>query len=345
MVWAVPQYSRTQVDRAGEILSSDNQDPVQLYEAFTIINNWRAAHQYPLNTFQMTLRRRSKKFANNPMISQRIKRLESIERKLLSGTIKLSQMQDIGGCRSVLESAPEVLLLRDAHLASRAEHIFKNQKDYILNPKDDGYRGVHLIFRYKGSPKYSVYDKLQIEVQIRSQMQHAWATAVEAVGTFTKQALKWRGGDAEWHRFFSLMSSAIAKLEESPCVPGTPNNKQRLGREIKQLAQKIRVRDTLAAYNLTLDYVGKIKKSAAKILLVHMIPTESKVTVLGYRLRESQLASEDYTKLERNIDDRSSEQAVLVRVDSLQALQRAYPNYFLDTQRFSEILKEVYAWA
>ena len=345
MVWAVPQYSRTQVDRAGDVLINDNHDPAEIYQAFQVINNWRAAHQYPLNTFQMTLRRRSKKFSKSPMISQRIKRLESIERKLSSGTIKLSQMQDIGGGRAVLESANEVLALRDAYLSSRAEHIFKNQKDYILDPKDDGYRGVHLIFRYKGSEKYSIYDKLQIEVQIRSQMQHAWATAVEAVGTFTRQALKWRGGDAEWHRFFSLMSSAIAKLEESPCVPETPNNKRKLGREIKQLAQQIRVSHTLAAYNLTLNYVGRIKKSDAKILLVHMIPEQSKVTVLGFRLRDSQTASEEYTKLERNIEDSHSEQAVLVRVDSLQALQRAYPNYFLDTQRFSEILKEVYTWA
>jgi hypothetical protein len=37
----------------------------------------------------------------------------------------------------------------------------------------------------------------------------------------------------------------------------------------------------------------------------------------------------------------SAEQAVLVSVDSLQALQRAFPNYFLDTERFADTLSEV----
>jgi len=43
-------------------------------------------------------------------------------------------------------------------------------------------------------------------------LQHAWATAVEAVGIFTKQALKSNIGDGEWLRLFALMSSEIAVM-------------------------------------------------------------------------------------------------------------------------------------
>jgi hypothetical protein len=35
-----------------------------------------------------------------------------------------------------------------------------------------------------------IYNDLKIEMQLRSQYQHAWATAVETVGTFIGQALK-----------------------------------------------------------------------------------------------------------------------------------------------------------
>jgi hypothetical protein len=40
------------------------------------------------------------------------------------------------------------------------------------------------------------------EIQLRSRLQHAWATTVETVDTFTRQAIKTGGGKAEWRRFF-----------------------------------------------------------------------------------------------------------------------------------------------
>lgn len=243
-----------------------------------------------------------------------------------------------------MEQAHEVLALRDLYERAEFNHAFKNDKDYLQEPKEDGYRGLHLIYRYRGTQNTNCYDNLQIEIQMRSQLQHAWATAVEAVGTFTRQALKWRGGDADWRRFFALMGSAIAKIEEFPLVPDTPTTKRALGSEIRNYSDELRVRETLRAYNLTLNYVGEIKGSDAKILLVHMKPDFSQVQVEGFRLRDSQQANVRYTELEQRLEGAAGEQAVLVRVESLQALQRAYPNYFLDTERFSDILRDVLTW-
>ncbi len=61
--------------------------------------------------------------------------------------------------------------------------------DYIEHPKESGYHGIHLIYQYR-SDKRTDNNSLKIEVQLRSQLQHAWATAVETVGTFVQQALK-----------------------------------------------------------------------------------------------------------------------------------------------------------
>ena len=345
MVWATPQHSLNQVDKAGKNLVKDGVSPADYQHALGVINNWRASHQYPLNTFQMTLRRKAKKTSAEALVYQRIKRLPSIERKLRSGTMQLSQMQDIGGCRAVLESLDHVATLRKAYASAEFDHQFKGEKDYINSPKDDGYRSFHLIYRYRGRDKTSCYNNLQIEIQLRSSRQHAWATAVEAVGTFTKQALKWRGGDQEWRRFFVLMSSAIASMEMAPLVENTPKSKRQLAREIRSLSGKLSVQNTLRAYNLTLDYVGSLKRSKARLLLVHMLPDESKVQVTGFRLDESQKANEMYSLMEGRIAEGSADQVVLVKVDSLNSLRRAYPNLFLDTVLFSALLGEVLEWA
>jgi hypothetical protein len=68
----------------------------------------------------------------------------------------------------------------------------------------------------------STYNGLRIEMQLRSRLQHAWATAVETVGTFLRQALKSSQGEGAWLKFFALMGSALARREHTPLVPGTP---------------------------------------------------------------------------------------------------------------------------
>ena len=60
---------------------------------------------------------------------------------------------------------------------------------------------------------------MSVELQIRSKIQHSWATAVEVVGTFTKQALKASAGDSIWLEFFQYASIEFAKLEGSIIDP------------------------------------------------------------------------------------------------------------------------------
>jgi uncharacterized protein YbgA (DUF1722 family) len=61
---------------------------------------------------------------------------------------------------------------------------------------------------------------------------------------------------------------------------------------------------------------------------------EGKLVVHGYKKKELEKASEDYLNLEKSIVDIKGAQAVLVAVDSINALKRSYPNYYLDTQVF-----------
>src|SRR5574341_350524 len=103
MAWATPRYTKGQVDAAGRTLVRDNATPEEMDEALEVVGNWRAIHAFPLNTFQMRLRRSAAEVYENALVAQRLKRLSSIEFKLRRfPDMNLARMQDIGGCRAVL---------------------------------------------------------------------------------------------------------------------------------------------------------------------------------------------------------------------------------------------------
>lgn len=338
MDWVIPQNSRSRVDAAGNVLIADPPLLDKLDDALTIINNWRSAHSRPLYTFRIGLRRHAEKVDDNALVAQRIKRLSSIALKLrLSPGMKLSRMQDIGGCRAVVGSNAIVSELVKRYKSSDIKHKLLRQDDYILGPKRSGYRSFHLIYAYY-SDKKTTHNGLRIEVQIRSQLQHAWATAVETVGTFIRQALKSSVGEEEWLRFFALMGTALAIREGTPPVPDTPTNAFELKSEIRAYAEKLDVANRLHTYGQALQAVENPGVVGAQYYLLELDPSAMQVKILGYTNKELDRASRDYLAAEKAIAG-SSGDAVLVSVDSMAALRRAYPNYFLDTERFVEALK------
>ncbi|MBL9198148.1 RelA/SpoT domain-containing protein [Xanthomonas fragariae] len=193
MAYQIPQYTKGQVRLAGDALREKHLQPDAFAEALSVITNWRAAHAYPLNTFQSTLR---KKLAGLGMpvpksvVGQRLKRLPSIASKLQRfDTMSLDRMQDIAGLRAVVSSNRRLKALRDAYEhGSKFSHELRNIHDYVATPKEDGYRSVHIVYRYENT-KVPQYNGLHVEMQFRTQVQHAWATAVETVDTFlTRQS-------------------------------------------------------------------------------------------------------------------------------------------------------------
>lgn len=342
MAWAKPEFKPEVVNTAGRQLAGLEFPVTNMsgIETLSIINNWRSSHAYPLNTFQITLRIKSRKIERGSVIAQRLKRLESIHRKLSAKTsMRMTQMQDIAGCRTVFTSLKSVYKLVETYKKSKFDHKFRSDKDYIQHPKSDGYRCYHLIYEYIGTGQTAPYSGLRVEIQIRTAQQHAWATAVEAVGTFTRQALKSNQGDEDWLRFFALMGSALAAIERTPPVPGTPVSRDALVAEITDLAEKLRVKEMLQVYTATVRTLGAAKD--AKYFVVELDPDEHSVTIRRYKAKESTQANADYTNLESQITDGSPRQVVLVSVESVNALKKAYPNYFLDTVIFRRLVDRV----
>jgi hypothetical protein len=341
MDWVSPQYSRSRVDKAGEVLVSQSPSFDVLNDALAVINNWRSSHSRPLYTFRLGLRRHAERVDETALVAQRIKRLSSISLKLnLSPGMKLSRMQDIGGCRAVVATVAHTRSLVDRYKKSDIKHKLLSEDDYIGSPKASGYRSHHLIYRYY-SDKKATHNGLRIELQIRSQAQHAWATAVEIVGTFIQQALKSSQGHEDWLRFFALMGSAIALSEGTQLVPETPTNPEALRAELRDYSKRLDVAARLEAYGAAVQVVDSPQIANADYYLLELDPVAMRVNVQGYRQNQLPSASSDYLEVEKRISGTGAD-AVLVSADSMLSLRRAYPNYFLDTRRFVEaVLKAI----
>ena len=340
--WATPQYSKKQVNRAGDRLLSwdDSGDIWEYFKALDIINNFRSIHGHPLNTFQTTLRIKGRLVDPDIIVAQRIKRLSSIESKLRRfPKMTLSQMQDIGGCRAVVDSVKSANALVKSYVESDLKHALHTNDDYISSPRPTGYRGRHLIYRYY-SDKISIYNGLKIEVQFRSQYQHAWATAVEIVDTFTRQALKSSQGEEDWLRFFALMGTAIAIIEGTPPVPGTPSNVDDLVSELKDAEYRLDAVRKLRAFRIAPVELDNFPKGKVHFFLMELDFTNNVLSVQGYSSSELSAATQKYLDAEKRLREGSPSDAVLVSVESLSSLRRAYPNYYLDSDLFVSLVEQ-----
>lgn len=353
MAWAEPQFKIEELNKAGKMLVRSAREDWQQWSAdewaeyeraMVIINNWRSSHGYPLNTFQMNLRGVGRKFEHDVLVAQRIKRLSSIRHKLdRFPNMKLSQMQDLGGCRAIFRDIESVSKVCDYYTdESSVKHELVSLDDYVGEPKGSGYRGVHLVYRYFSDKGKTAYNGLKIEMQLRSQFQHAWATAVETVGMFSGQALKSSIGDEDWKRFFSLMGSAIAMRERCPLVPGTPKVGKDLREEIREHVMKLKVAERLDGYRNAMHNISTASQDAFYFLM-QLDPKVSQLSVRGFRRSQAELAEAEYAKAEQLSRENSGTDAVLVSVESVNALSKAYPNYFADTGLFSSLMKQTVA--
>ena len=343
MDFVTPKYGKKEIDRAGDLVAND-----EFYEfslsgvilgAIDIADNWRASHGYPLQVIRNNLANRAKKVSSEAIIAQRLKRFHSIVGKLRrEPSMKLSQMQDLGGCRAIMPTVEDVDTLahihQDAWDKAPSRHELHRCRDYIASPKPSGYRGVHLIYKFKTpNPEKAIHNGQRIEIQIRSRLQHTWATAVEVVGAFRKQALKSGQGSQEWQRLFALMGSALARKEQRPSVPGTPTGND-LVKEIQSVSRAIKAEPFLAGCSEAAVFIEKTVRPAVAYLIVLDVEARR----VRIRPQDSMwVANQKYVELEKENSGKPNLQTVLVSVDSLGDLKTAYPNYYLDVSQFLKL--------
>lgn len=339
MAHAKLQFTLNQVDKAGVCMIDRAAAPDAVQAAFDAMLNWRSAHSYPLNALHMTLRYRAKQVDPQAITAQRLKRYDSIYRKIARfPRMQLSQMQDVGGCRAIVRGMRQLNRLVDIYETRPFRHEAKRPKNYVLEPKEDGYRGVHLIYRFCGAGPSAAWDKLKIEIQLRTKLQHAWATAVETVDTYREGELKFGGGSERWRRFFQLAGSAHALMENTKAVPGTPYFAGDLKREILELEKELDVFAALRSWSMITKHISGIKKGKNYWYFIEIRPDKQQAFIQSFGVDATQQAHNVYARAE--IEARGTRrQAVLVSINSLSNLQKAYPNYFADTEMFTSSLR------
>lgn len=78
--------------------------------------------------------------------------------------------------------------------------------DYVLSPKESGYRSIHIYVQDEKTQK-------RIEIQLRNKNQHNWATLVEILDLLYEQTNKEQGAYGKFGKFLLLYSRASALNE------------------------------------------------------------------------------------------------------------------------------------
>ncbi len=315
-------YTKGQINRAGAEVRSG--DPSQ--EALDIINNWRASHAYILNTFQATLRNRTR--GTGITVAQRLKRMRTIVSKLdRQPKMELARMDDVAGCRLIFPNYKSLARFRKEFHRARFGHKLRNdvyKYDYIGRPKSDGYRGIHDIYEYNVSSLLGRdYNGLLLELQYRTIYQHAWATSVEIIGMITENQPKFHAGDERHIEFFRLASEIIARAYErtNSCYPDLTNTE--LVRRFRRLDNDIHTLAVLKGLNRSTTKMGGRKN------VILSLSTEGNLDLFTYAKGADALRK--YFQLERL---QNGADIVLVKGDTAADIRLAYKNYFSDPDDF-----------
>ncbi|GHV08363.1 (p)ppGpp synthetase [Campylobacterota bacterium] len=339
-------FSRKAINRSGEILVSNNVNSQEYESALQMLNDWRALHLVPLNTFQATLRSYVKSVAGrNSIVAQRLKRVPTILDKMQNRQqqMQLGRMQDVGGLRAIVASNELVRKIERKYDRSRTKHHLERKSDYIAVPKASGYRGIHIVYKYS-SPEKPDYDGLFIEIQLRTKLQHLWATAVETVDFFFLESLKYSQGADDWQKFFKLVSAIFALMEnEQPHTDFQAMTKEQL---IAQLLEFDRDKHLVSRLE-TIKVASFAKKDsqlskAAYWVIETTLNGHSSIKVHPFLESQKDSADLTYRQLEQSSDRKiGKKQVVLISVDSVSKIEKAYPNFFGDIEEFLKTIQRI----
>ncbi len=328
MTHSFPGGSKSRVNKAGENV----RNRCATIRDVLVIDEWRAAHFNVLNTFQASLRNRTRN--TKIYVAQRHKRQSTIFGKLLRfPKMQLARMDDVAGCRLIFPDIDTLYNFRNSFHKARFRHKRKNEidkYDYIKTPKSTGYRGVHDVYSYDvNSVKGKDLKGLMVEIQYRTQAQHAWATAVEVIGFITENQPKFQEGDTRYLVAMSLASEIIARTSEANF--GTHYNIEdtELVKQFLEIDEELSLLRMLRALNAT-----ETEQTEKKNIIL-IVDKDGGLEMQTYRD-----APEALRALFQLENDRPDSDIVLVKADSSEEVRFAFRNYFSDATDFIRLIEE-----
>jgi putative GTP pyrophosphokinase len=219
MAVAPVAFSKKQVNRSGRYLRDlriamdaddealERADLDEVVKHIEVVDWWRSRHVKPLARVNANLRYYIRKAGvREPDVTQRLKRFPTIIDKLRrEPTMQLSNMEDIAGVRAILPFQQQVMAVRQA-LEAAPRWTIRRVRDYVAEPKEDGYRAVHVIVHKDGC---------YVEIQLRAPFQDAWAQSVEQDTRRLRERLKFGSGPDDLREYYRRISEMFAMRERN----------------------------------------------------------------------------------------------------------------------------------
>jgi ppGpp synthetase/RelA/SpoT-type nucleotidyltranferase len=321
--------SKTSIDKAGLVLSGlKPEEDRKYYEQ--IFDDFRGSHLEPLSRLTLELQRWLAQQEFNYYIAQRLKRKPQIIRKLKRLSVRLTQLQDIGGCRIVVEKNTDLDRLLDflkSKVESQPGFKLERETDYREKGRDDsGYRAVHLIINVDGKKQ---------ELQIRSRVQHYWAENVERTSVVYGHYLKENEGDKEVRDYFKALSDIFYEIESNR----TPTPKQKMSlvaqkqvaEEIIKSSDKKKVLNGFVNEGIIKSLIEKEKSLADDGLhnwLIVFSWDEGAFISWDVVERDTKKALQKYVEFEHNFSAEEGFEVVLVGASAVNTIRMTHSHYF-----------------
>ncbi len=345
------KYSKNNVSKSGRelavLLNYDNTnidfcESHAITEHIEIVNFWSEKHlailDKQINSLQRLIDQHN--ISNNQcMYAGRLKKLDTILNKLnRMPKTKLSRLNDIAGIRIIVPTLADLnYLLVAINTSSQLKDNWIIRRDYLSNPKENGYRAVHFECTYEDS----YYGNLKGEVQLRTEKQHAWATAIEMIdiGKQINQMLKFGAKDSDDYKFFSVASDLIF-LEET-------NSSNYLGLEeysllcnkLQEINRKAKVLERLKTVNSSFFRNPELEEDEYDYKYIALVLNKEEQYIFTRNIS----SHEEYFQLELSLSEISEHKlsflnnpnnVVLVSPDAKDNLDELYPNYLGDISKF-----------
>ena len=328
------KYSRNKLNNTGEVLISQTKDLIRYSEALTLVEDWRRIHQVPMHTlFESVADILNKAEISPAFSSQRLKRMTSIIGKLQHNPeMRLGGVQDIAGVRFVFEDISSLSeaakILEESNLP---DFTFERSYNYVSSPKGSGYRSIHYVYKYHSDDEQT--DGLRVELQIRTRLQHDWATAVETAELISKSPLKANMGDEGWLSFLKLVSAIFAKAENGVVLDRFRDyTEERYCKEYAAMDNEHHYLAQLDGLISAVSFVGVNAFDQGYALLFTNFE-QNQVYIKHYPEGSFAEANTIYSQMEGNLDS-SKGAVVLVSVRDMNELREAYSSYFMNARDF-----------
>jgi putative GTP pyrophosphokinase len=195
--------TKTQIDQLGARLRKGDvsEADLRLLDAYRL--SFEQAYRHVIGIIRETLKLEP--------TGRPAKSTTSIVDKLKRESIRLTQMQDIAGCRLIVDDieAQEKTVAELKRVFGSVTVIDRREKP------SHGYRAVHLVVKK---------DDKNIEIQVRSALQHLWAELSEKLSDVHDPMIKYGGGKGFLRDVLMAFSPVIAKVEEAEQPPRKQRN-------------------------------------------------------------------------------------------------------------------------